>query len=317
MDAGSGGASMRGKGASGRRVRFWARRGNRAAVVGALLLVPVVAAFFLVIAGPLARGVILGFYRVQQITMNTRFVGLGNFERVLGGTQFWNALWITLQYTVGGLVLQMVLGVGVALLLNQHFHGRALARSLAIFPYLLPIVVATTVWKWLLNPNYGIFNTMLTDVGLISQPIGWFSEPDLALGSVILVSTWRVFPFVVIAILGRLQNIPRQLYDAAATDGASAWSQFWDITLPQLRSVLIITVFLRFIWDFNDFNTIALLTGGGPAEATLTLPVLIYQLGFGQHQLGLAAAVADLTLILLSVLFVLYFWMTKPLGDQR
>lgn len=130
----------------------------------------------------------------------------------------------------------------------------------------------------------------------------------------IVVNAWRSFPFIVIATLGRLQNIPRQLYEAARVDGASAWAMFWDITLPQLKSVLVVAIFLRFIWDFNEFNTIALMTGGGPAGRTQTIPMMIYQLGFGQMQLGPAAAVADLGLSALAVFFVLYFWLAKPLG---
>jgi multiple sugar transport system permease protein len=306
-------------GAPARRSRLggWLRSRTRDHVIGTLLIVPTLVAFLIIIAGPLVRGMGLAFYKVQSITLKTRLVWFDNFDRVLGvDGQVFHALRITLTYTLGCLVMQMVLGVSVAVLLNQRFYGRSAVRALAIFPYLVPIIVATTVWKWLLNDTYGLFNSLLMSAGLIHQPIAWFSNPDLALFSVMIVGTWRVFPFVVIALLGRMQSIPSQLYDAARADGASSWAMFWDITLPQLRSVLVITIFLRFIWEFNDFNTVALLTGGGPADRTLTLPVLIYQLGFGQHQLGPAAAVADLTLIVLSVFFALYFWRAQPLRNE-
>src|SRR5262249_49800816 len=158
----------------------------------------------------------------------------------------------------------------------------AFVRSLAIFPYLLPVVVAAAVWKWMFNDTYGIVNQILMQLGIIDQRIAWISDPNYALFGVIIVNAWRCFPFIVIATLGRLQNIPRQLYEAARIDGANSWSMFWDITLPQLRSVLAVSVFLRFIWDFNDFNMIALITNGGPAGRTQTIPILIYQLGFGQ-----------------------------------
>ncbi|MCC2099071.1 MAG: sugar ABC transporter permease [Hyphomicrobiales bacterium] len=287
---------------------------TRESIFGIVLILPVLAAFLVVIAVPLARGVSLGFQRVQQITLKTTYAGFDNFARVLGiDGQFLHALKITAIYSVGCLTMQIAVGVAVAVLLNQKFFGRGIARALIIFPYLVPVIVTTTVWRWLLNDTYGLVNEVLQNLHLISAPIAWFSDPDLALLSVMLVGTWRVFPFVVIALLGRMQAIPQQLYDAARTDGASNWSMFWDITLPQLRSVLVIVVFLRFIWEFNDFNTVALLTGGGPANRTLTLPMYIYQLGFSQHQLGLAAAVADLALMTLMVVFALYFWRVKPM----
>jgi multiple sugar transport system permease protein len=295
--------------------RPWLTNRRRAQLFGILLILPAVVAFSLVILVPLIRGIALGFFRVAQITLKTTFIGLENFIDVLQSGTFGHALNITIQYTVFGLILQMVIGVLVALLLNQNFYGRALARSLALFPYLVPVIVATVIWQWMLHDAYGIVNAKLLAWGLIDRPIAWFADPDLALPSVILVSSWRVFPFVVIAVLGRLQSIPRQLYDAARADGASSWAIFKDITLPQLRSVLVIAIFLRFIWDFNDYNTVALLTNGGPAQRTLTLPILIHQIGFGQFQLGVAAAIADLTLVVLSVFFVLYFWIAQPLRD--
>jgi len=297
--------------------RLWHSRRWRESLFGLVLIVPALAAFLLLIAGPLARGVALAFSRVQAITLKARFAGLDNFQRIFEDSQFFHALWITIQYAVIGVLLQVVVGVGMALLLNQRFYGRAAARGLAIFPYLVPVIVATTVWTWLLHDTYGIVNYWLRGLGLSEQPIAWLADPALALPTVILISTWRVFPFVVIALLGRMQNIPGELYDAARADGASSWAMFWDITLPQLRSVLVVTILLRFIWDFNDFTTVALLTGGGPAERTLTLPILIYQLGFLQHQLGLAAAVADLTLIALTAVFIVYFWTARPLRSQH
>lgn len=277
-------------------------------LLGLGLILPAFLLFAVLIVYPLINGVTLGFYSVQALTLQSRFVGLDNFNRMLfEQSDFMRALWIGLQWTVGSLILQVGIGVSVALLLNQSFFGRSIARGLAIFPYLVPIVVAVMVWKWMFNDIYGILNYLLISSGLTSAPVAWLASPKLALISVILVGAWRLFPFVVIAILGRLQTIPPQLYDAAKTDGASNWAMFWDITLPQLRGVLVITIFLRFIFDFNDFNIIALLTGGGPASATQTLPILIYQQAFNQQRLGLAAATADLALVVLTVFFILYF----------
>lgn len=290
------------------------RRENR---LGLLFILPAAVVFFVIIAVPLFRGIMLAFYSVESFTLGTHFVGLANFAELLGDPDLYRALFLTLQYTGAGLILQIVVGVSFAMLLNQKFYGRALARSFATLPYLAPVVVSATLWKWLLDDTYGIVNYLLMSAGIIQRPIAWLADPRYAMWSSIAVEGWRVFPFVVIATLGRLQNIPRQLYDAARTDGASSWAIFWDITLPQLRSVLVITVFLRFVWNFNDYNTIALLTGGGPAGSTMTLPLLIHQLGFDTLELGMAAAVADLALVVLTMFFILYFWYAKPLEDKR
>jgi multiple sugar transport system permease protein len=276
-------------------------------LLGVVLIVPAFLLFATLIIYPLIYGTSLAFFSVQSLTMATRWAGLDNFTRILvDGSEFYRALWIGLQWTFGTMILQVSLGVSVALLMNQQFYGQSIARGLALFPYLVPIVVAVMVWKWMFNDVYGVLNYLLISSGLAKGPIVWLADSRMALVSVILVGTWRQFPFVVIAVLARLQTIPLQLYDAAKTDGASNWAMFWDITMPQLRGVLLITVFLRFIFDFNDFNIIGLLTGGGPASSTQTLPILIFQQAFTQQRLGLAAATADLSLLVLMVFFVLY-----------
>lgn len=292
-------------------------RQRRANLFGLAMMAPAALIFLVIILGPMIWGVSLAFHRVEPINLRLRFIGLRNFESILGDPAFLRTLAINMQFALGSLALELVFGVLLALLLNQKFYGRAVVRSLAIFPYLVPVVVATAVWKWMFNDTYGIVNQLLLQWGVIDRRLAWISDPNYALFGVIVVNAWRSFPFIVIATLGRLQNIPRQLYEAARIDGANAWSMFWDITLPQLRSVLIVAVFLRFIWDFNEFNTIALLTNGGPAGRTETIPVLIYHLAFGQMQLGTAAAVADLGLLALTLFFALYFWIAKPMGARQ
>lgn len=296
--------------------RLLAGRQRRANLFGLTMMAPAALIFLVIILGPMIWGISLAFNRVQPINLKMRFVGLRNFVSILSDPGFLSTLAVNIEFALGSLALETVFGVLIALLLNQKFYGRAVVRSLAIFPYLVPVVVATAVWKWMFNDTYGIVNQVLMQWGMIEHRIAWIADPDYALFGVIVVNAWRSFPFIVIATLGRLQNIPRQLYEAARIDGANSWEMFWDITLPQLRSVLVVAVFLRFIWDFNDFNTIALLTNGGPAGRTQTIPILIYHLAFGQMQLGPAAAVADLGLVALTVFFVLYFWIARPMGAK-
>lgn len=290
---------------------------TRESLFGAALVIPSLAVFAVVVLWPLVNGVWLGFHDVNFLTLDTEWVGLENLREVIADEQLRHAIWLSVLITVISVSLQIVLGLGVAMLLNQQFYGRSIVRGLVIFPYLLPVVVAMMIWRWMLNDTYGLVNHLLITFGITDDPVLWLSSSTWALPTVIGVSVWRLFPFIVIAVLGRLQTIPQQLYDAAKTDGATAWGVFKDITLPQLRSVLVVIVFLRLIWDFNDFNIIALLTGGGPARSTETLPLLIHRLGLVDQKLGLAAAAADVALVLLTIFFALYFWWAKPFREER
>lgn len=283
--------------------------------VGLFIMTPALILFGVLIAGPLVWGISLGFFKVRLISLERTFVGFDNFVRVWNAELF-RAIQVSLTYTITGLLLQIVIGVSVALLMNKAFFGRSLARSLVIFPYLFPVVVATIVWTWMLDPTYGIINQLLLEWGILDETVAWLSDPFYALTAVILISTWHHFPFVVIAVLGRLQNIPSYLYDAAKADGAGAWSMFWDVTFPALRPVLIITIFLRFIWDINEYSLVVLLTGGGPAGATTNLPILIQQFAFGRQNLGQAAAIADVTFMMLIIFFMIYFWTVRPLEEK-
>ena len=159
-----------------------------------------------------------------------------------------------------------MLGILVALMLHQNMVFRALARSLVLFPYFVSTVVAVLVWRWLFNDLYGILNHLLVWAKVVRMPIDWLGQMPNAMISVILVGAWKYFPFVVIAVLARLQTIPEPLYEAAKLDGAGPVARFFDVTLPQLREVLLVVVLLRAIWDFKEFDLIYLLTGGGPGH---------------------------------------------------
>ena len=201
----------------------------------------------------------------------------------------------------------MVIGLGLALLLNKTFLFRGVARAVVLAPYLVPTVVAVLVWRYMFHDIVGIVNHGLMAVGLIDRPLLWLNSTTWAMLAVILVGVWKFFPFVVIALLGILQSIPQEQYEAARIDGASPFQQFWRITLPYVMPVFILTALLRTIWTFHKFEIIYLLTGGGPLDATTTLPILVYFKGFVDFELGRAAAVAILTFAILVVLLVAYF----------
>ncbi|MGL4241519.1 MAG: carbohydrate ABC transporter permease, partial [Beijerinckiaceae bacterium] len=169
-------------------------------------------------------------------------------------------------------------------------------------------VVAVLVWRWLFNDIYGILNHAMIMSGLIGRPMDWLGSMPNAMISVILVGAWKYFPFVVIAVLARLQTIPDALYEAAKIDGAGPIARFFDVTLPQLREVLIVVILLRAIWDFKEFDLIYLLTGGGPVTATQTLPLMVYAEAFGQNDMGKASAVAVAMMLVMLVFMTLYLW---------
>jgi multiple sugar transport system permease protein len=281
------------------------------ALIGVLLIAPTLLIFALVIAYPLLEAIYLSFFSIYTPTLQGQWVGLENYRTMLSSQEFWKALGTNIVWTVGTLTLQVVFGIAMALLLNLNFYFRSLARSLVLFPYFVSTVVAVLVWRWMFNDTYGILNRAILASGLSDMPLDWLGSMPNAMISIILVGAWKYFPFVVIAVLARLQTIPSELYEAAHIDGAGPWSRFWDVTLPQLREVLIVIVLLRTIWDFKEFDLIYLLTGGGPVASTQTLPILVYKQAFGMNAMGKASTYAIGIMVVLLVFMVLYLYRTR------
>lgn len=282
--------------------------------LGLLLIAPTVLIFCAVIIYPLVSALYLSLFKVFTPTLESSWVGLSNYRELLASGVFWQALVNTLIWTAGTLTLQIVLGIGMALVLHQNIWFRSLARSLILFPYFISTVVAVLVWKWVFNDLYGILNHLLMRVGLIDMPIDYLGSMPNAMISVILVGAWKYFPFVVIAVLARLQTIPEPLYEAARIDGAGPVARFFDVTLPQLRDVLAVIIMLRAIWDFKEFDLIWLLTGGGPSSSTETLPIVVYRQAFALNQMGMAAAWAVSMMAILLVFMVVYIRRTRDKG---
>lgn len=291
---------------------------RREQALGLALVSPAVLLFAALIFYPMAQSLFLSLHRVSTLTLRTQWVGLANFQSLLADPAFLSSFLNTLVWTSCAVTLQVALGVGIALLLNGRLIGRSAARGLLLFPYLLPTAVAVLVWRWLFNDLYGLINHVLMTAGLIDQPVAWLSRSPDAMIAVILVGTWKFFPFVVIAVLARLQSIPETLYEAARIDGASRWAQFWDITLPQLSGVLAVVVLLRSIWDFKEFDLIYLMTGGGPGISTQTLPILVYREAFQLLNFGRGAAVAVMMFAFMLLFFALHVWGTRRMeADGR
>lgn len=284
--------------------------------LGVLLIGPTVLVFCAVIVYPLVTAIYLSLFSIYTPTLDGEWVGLANYAQLLARGEFWSSLWTNIVWTVGTLTLQIVFGVGMALVLHQNMVFRSLARSLILFPYFVSTVVAVLVWRWLFNDLYGILNHFVMMSGLSDMPIDWLGSMPNALLSVILVGAWKYFPFVVIATLARLQTIPDHLYEAARIDGAGPVARFFDVTLPQLRDVLVVIVMLRAIWDFKEFDLIFLLTGGGPVTSTQTLPLLVYKEAFALNQMGMASAYAVMMMAVMLVFMILYIRQTREAGTS-
>ncbi len=285
------------------------------ALLGAILIAPTVLIFCAVIVYPLVSAIYLSLFQVFTPTLEGSWVGLSNYRELLGKEEFWTSLLNNIIWTVGTLSLQIIFGVAMALILHQNMWFRSLARSLILFPYFVSTVVAVLVWKWLFNDLYGIMNHLLIVSGLTDFPIDYLGTMPNAMISVILVGAWKYFPFVVIAVLARLQTIPDALYEAARIDGAGPISRFFDVTVPQLREVLVVIIMLRAIWDFKEFDMIYLLTGGGPITSTQTLPLLVYKEAFKLNQMGMASTYAVAMMAIMLVFMILYIRRTRSEED--
>ena len=289
---------------------------KRYARIGVVLIAPTVLVFCAVILYPLISAIYLSLFSIYTPTLAGEWVGVDNYTALLASGDFWNAALNTLIWTVGTLMLQLVFGVAMALLLNQSIVFQSLARSLVLFPYFLSTVVAVLVWRWLFNDLYGILNHVLLIAGLIDAPVNWLGQMPNAMISIILVGAWKYFPFVVIVVLARLQSIPEQLYEAATIDGAGRFQRFTDITLPQLRDVLVVVVLLRAIWDFKEFDLIYLMTGGGPVRATQTLSLLVYEEAFRLNRMGMASTYAVAMMLVLLGFTLVYLRQTNRVEER-
>jgi ABC-type sugar transport system permease subunit len=275
--------------------------------VGVLFMLPFLVTAGLFMVWPVIEAVRMAFLAYNPLRPDdVRFVGLANFERILDDPLFYESFWQALVWTGWSIVLQTVMGVGLALLLHQPLPGIAAFRGLLLFPYIVPTIVVALNWRWIFNSEIGIINHFLLSAGIIERNIAWLSTPDMAMASAIALNVWKYTPFVVICVLARLQTIPTELYDAAQVDGAGWWRRLLDITLPMLKEVLVVVIVFRTIWTFNKFEEIFLLTRGGPGTSTFNLAVYAYEQGMANLRLGAAAATGVVMIAMLMVGTVVY-----------
>ncbi|MEZ3487355.1 MAG: sugar ABC transporter permease [Lachnospiraceae bacterium] len=268
---------------------------------------------------PLFNSVYLGFTNTNILKRNqtVQFMGFENFSRFFSDKTIGPSILYSLEYAFACVLLSYVMGMFLALLLNRKIRGRAIFRALLLIPWAIPTVVATANWLWILNDQSGLVNIWLQQSGLVDAPVLFFADPAMARLTCILVGTWKSYPFMTLSLLAGLQGIPDDIYESARIDGASGLGAFWYITLPMLKNISMVVVTLMFIWGFNNFDIIYLLTQGGPLESTFTLPIYTYNTAFYRGRMGYASAISMMTLIILSVLCFIYMKVQKGGGEDQ
>ena len=252
---------------------------------------------------PMLYQTYLSLTRWDMLAPRKTFVGLENYANMMGAREFWGVLFNTFYFTGAIVVGSIILGLAVAILLNQRLRGRNFVRSVAFAPVILSGAAVGLVWAYIFDPNYGLMRPFLEFFGVASPD--WLSDTRFAMPALIIVYLWKSLGFAVVIYLAGLQNIPKDLYEAARVDGANSWVRFRHVTLPQLSPVTFFVVLTTIINSFQAFDIIAVMTGGGPAGATTTLIWYIYQEGFIAFRAGLAATAAIIMFVLLLIITVL------------
>jgi multiple sugar transport system permease protein len=271
-----------------------------------ILVAPAIVLIALMMFYPVVQTLWFSVNKVQLPAFRTTWVGLDNFIRVLEDADTWPLFLRTVTWILGTVVLRMALGLGAALVFNAKVRGTIWMRVLAVLPWTIPSVVSSNLWRWIVQTDVGVLNLELKQWGLGAWAVSWLSNPDSALWTVIVAYSWSGYPFVMLLILARMQGIPEELYEAAKVDGANWWQQFRFITVPSLKGVLGVALILEVVSAVNSFDTIMIMTGGGPANATRIWGIEIYKRGFTNFDLGGASAMSVLMFVGALVFFVIY-----------
>ncbi len=272
-----------------------------------LLLLPSLIPVLIFSVYPLLNGIWLGFTDAEAgYDVTFSFNGLDNYARLITDDLFWSSFRIGLIWAFGVTIIQFVLSLCLALLLNAGLRFQWLVRPLALVPWAMPSVIVAILWKLIYQPDAGLLNAILRDLGIIDSNIDWLGSFTLALPSVIVVGVWAGMPQTTIALLAGLQNTPVELHEAAAIDGAGTWERFKNVTWPAIKPVVIAITSLDFVWNFNSFGLVYVLTEGGPGGRTLLPMLFAYQRAFGNGEFGYAAALGNVMVIVIMSIMVLY-----------
>jgi len=296
------------------RLRAAPRRLNLRGLSLYAFLVPAIVYIAFTMLYPVYENIRMSLHSVTIRTFlsdNQPWVGLDNFRTIFNDEEFWHATRLSLTFTVGSIFFQFTIGFALALLFSQSFPGNYLMRAMMLLGWLIPTVLSGTIFRWVLDGDYGVLNYALTSLGLINDDRYWLIDSSTALWGTILANVWVGIPFNMLLLLAGLQGISVTLYEASATDGASAWQRFLTITMPLMRPVALSVLLLGLIYTFKVFDLIYIMTAGGPVNATTVLPIYAYDLTFVSFKFGTGAASAVIMLVALLVVATGYVWYTQ------
>jgi multiple sugar transport system permease protein len=273
---------------------------------GLVLILPVLLIMALFTLYPLLEGLRMAFTDKHLLKETVRFVGLGNFVRLLSDEIFWISLYHSLVVTVTAVLLQFVLGLVLAWAMKQDLPGMSLFKSVIMASWVIPVAATVIMFKFMAQPDIGLINIILKAVGFKNLNRYWLGDLRVALPFIIMLHLWRNVPFYGVAFLAAMQAIPRSYYESAEIDGAGAWRQFLHITLPGIRNMIIVMVTIHVLWTFNNFDFVYLATGGGPVNATDVLPLYVYRQCWTSYTLGYGASIGSVMLVMLMIYFIVY-----------
>jgi multiple sugar transport system permease protein len=284
--------------------------------LGYALLIPASVMILLISVYPLLNGIYLSMKNRHLLRPNQNdFVFFSNYAKLMQDKEFFSVLAFSFAYTFFVVLFSYIAGFCLALLLNRNMRFRGVYRALILIPWVIPPVVAMTNWLWILNAQIGIVNVTLKNLGLIENPVLFFGSSSVTRVTVIFVSAWKAIPFMMITLLAGLQGIPGEMYEALRIDGAGFLQSLWYLTLPLLKSVSFISTTLMFIWTFNNFENIWLLTRGGPNDATFVLSILSYFTAFYRSNISYAATIATTMMAVMLLLSILYLRLLRTGGN--
>ncbi len=276
-----------------------------------LFVMPAIIVVGLLFIYPFLSSIYFSFTTKNLLSSNYQFVGLENYRKVLADPDFWNSFFNSLKWTFFSLVGQVLVGFILALAIHRIKRFKWLYRTLLIIPWAFPTIVIAFSWQWILNGVYGYLPNLIVKLGLMNNPPAFFTDSTWAFVCLVGINIWFGAPLIMVNVLSALQTVPQEQFEAARIDGASSWQVFRFITLPHIRVVIGLLVVLRTIWIFNNFDIVYLLTGGGPSNATTTLPIFAYNLGWGTQLLGRSSAVTVLLFLFLLTICLLYFYIIR------
>jgi multiple sugar transport system permease protein len=279
-----------------------------------LFLLPSTLAFLIFLVFPIANMFVSAFSHVDTIGRITDVGTLDNFATLANDRRLPAIIWQTVFFAFGTVWLTVLIAFPLALILNTRFRGLTVAKALILIPWAMPFAISAITWRWIFHGQMGALNYLLSELGIIDEYVVWLGDPTLAFGTIIFVEVWSSVPFMTVTFLAGLQAIPPHIYDAAKMDGANAWREFIDMTVPQMRTVIMIVTLLSTIWAFRAFTVIWILTRGNPLYRTDIVVTYLFKLAFENLDFGAGFALAVSIFVVLTIFSVIY---TRLLGTQE